>query len=70
MNKCSLVRVRLNQGGYDSKGRYFGIDRPLYHYSFEDYYQEWKEDYIRANNRGHAITILTKKFPGLKFFRY
>ena len=28
----SLVRVSINQGGYDRRGPYWGIGAPLYHY--------------------------------------
>jgi len=69
MTKCHLIRVRLNQGGYDSSGRYWGIDRPLFNYWFDDE-DVSREDYIRANNREHAITLITKIYPNLKFYRY
>lgn len=35
MSKFGLSRVRLNQGGYDSRGSYWGIGQPLYHYATE-----------------------------------
>lgn len=28
--KVSLMRVRLNSGGYDASGCYWGVDAPLY----------------------------------------
>ncbi len=55
--KVALHKVRLNQGGYTDKGRYFGIGQPLFHYSY--YLDEYEhENDIRANNREHARTIL------------
>jgi hypothetical protein len=33
MATFTLRRVRINGGGYDSSGRYWGSGQPLYHYS-------------------------------------
>lgn len=38
-------RVRLNQGGYDSRGRYWGHGPPLYRV-YDD--QGYLDEYVRA----------------------
>lgn len=46
-----VVRIRLNKGGYDSSGRYFGVGEPLYW---------WQEEFgdlaahVRAKNAAEA----------------
>lgn len=53
----SLARVRLDAGGYDRDGTYWGVDIPLYRaYSYEgdrDY-----EEYVRAFSRESAAQKL------------
>lgn len=49
--KVYLTRVRLDRGGYDSRGRYFGVGRPLY-LAYSDEY-DWSE-YVRADTREQA----------------
>lgn len=51
--KFTLVRVRLNAGGYDSMGRYFGRDIPLWHYSGEVECDRW--EWARDSN-GHMVS--------------
>jgi len=49
--KIILHRVRINQGGYDDKGRYWGAsDIPLYFYMY-DIGQVTVSDHLRASNR-------------------
>ena len=55
--KVSLRKVRLNQGGYDSKGEYFGIGMPLYVYTFEDG-TRIHERYLRAETREKAKELI------------
>lgn len=43
-------RVRLNSGGYDSGGAYWGIGAPLYYVE-----QGGRESWIRAADRAAAI---------------
>lgn len=66
--KLYLKQVRLNQGGYDSQGRYFGNGKPLYHYHSEDY---TISEHVRANNREEAKEIARKqeKHRTVSFFR-
>jgi len=62
-----LQRVRLNQGGYDDTGYYWGVDMPLY------YYAEWETGepcgHIRAYDRADAKTQIRAKYPGAQFWR-
>ena len=71
--KFFLRRVRLNQGGYDNNGQYFGVGAPpLYEYS-----SEWEAggevlyecDHLRASNREEAKKIILKDYPDAKFYR-
>lgn len=59
--KVTLQKVRLNKQGYDSRGKYFGIDKPLYLYAYWDNAHEDTiegTNWIRANNREHAKTLI------------
>lgn len=51
MGKVYVERVRLNSGGYDSSGRYFGTGAPLYSYSDDN---ANFHGYVRANSREEA----------------
>lgn len=64
--KFTLHRERLNQGGYTTGGRYFGVGQPLYFYSDDD---GLLCDYIRADDRQHAKEIIRAKYPHAKFYR-
>jgi len=44
MPKFTLTRVRLNRGGYTTKGEYFGTGAPLYAYGAE-YPDTWNADH-------------------------
>lgn len=65
--RFSLVQVRLNRGGYDESGQYYGVGQPLYRATnlLKD---ETKE--FRANSRDQAIEKMLSLFPdapGIKF---
>lgn len=63
-----LERVPLNQGGYDRRGRYWGVGAPLYRY----YDTSGALDgYVRAYNREEAKSKARYQSPGmeLKFKR-
>jgi hypothetical protein len=51
----TLLKVRLNQGGYTRVGRYFGIGLPLYYYCSSDYNTE---GYVRASDRNKAKALV------------
>jgi len=63
-DKISLTRVRLNRGGYDENGRYFGVGEPLWAY---DNRESW--GHLRASSRAQAKAKLTAKCPTAKFYR-
>jgi hypothetical protein len=62
--KVQLFRVRINSGGYDDGGAYWGIGRPLFCCRGENF-----EAYRRADDREDAKRILLAEFPDLKFYR-
>lgn len=64
--KFYLRRLRLNNGGYDSGGAYWGLGPPLYWACSED---STIDRYFRARDRNAAKTELRKEFPGAVFFR-
>ena len=56
-----LRKVRLNQGGYDSNGTYFGIGPPsLYWYSDEE---GEIDSMIRAHHREQARNMVLSIYP-------
>jgi hypothetical protein len=68
--KLHLNRIRLNQGGYDSGGAYWGIGPSLYHAwadAGED--NEALEHFFRASDREDAKAIALAKFPGATLYR-
>ncbi len=66
--RFALRRVRLNQGGYDDCGYYWGVGEPLYWYGCVVEGRE-ETDYIRALSRDHAKQIVLKMFPYARFWR-
>lgn len=65
-NRVSLTRVKLNRGGYDSRGEYFGSGAPLW--SASDDNGEFYEMF-RAVDRRTAKALLLSHFPNMKFYR-
>jgi hypothetical protein len=62
----SLRRVRLDSGGYDENGRYFGIGEPLYIYTSLDMeIRSW----VRARSRAEARAHVLAKHPHAKVRR-
>jgi hypothetical protein len=64
--KFTLQRVRLNKGGYNSRGHYYGHGQPLYWYMSED----GKYDgYVRALTRVAAKQKLRADYgPAIRFY--
>jgi hypothetical protein len=58
--KVHLERVRLDRGGYDNGGAYWGVGLPLWRV-----WNELGEAFFRAPNRDAAKA----KLPGRRFFR-
>ena len=62
--KFNLQRVRLDSGGYDSGGAYWGHGAPLW--------AAWSDatsDYFRAQDREGAKAAVRAKYPAAMFFR-
>ncbi len=60
-DKLHLNRVRLDSGGYDPGGAYWGGGTPLYRVEND----EGEQRYLRARDREAA----KKEFPKAKWFR-
>ena len=60
----SLRQVRLDRGGYDEDGRYFGQGQTLWAYDNRD---AW--GHLRAVSRDAAKRALSEKYPGARFTR-
>ena len=63
--KFYLRKVRLDRGGYDSSGFYWGAG-PLFYYESED---GTLTGYLRAIDRTDAKDCLTEKYASARFFR-
>ncbi len=66
--KLHLTRKRLNSGGYDENGRYFGRGEPLYFFNGSSP-QTSIFGHLRASSRTAAKAKLLAKCPLLKFAR-
>jgi len=65
MAKWYLRRMKLNSGGYNSSGHYYGIGAPLYKATRDD---DDEVVLIRARTRRLAIIELKARFPNAKLF--
>ena len=63
--KTYLKRVRIDSGGYDSGGAYWGLGQPL----FEAFNDEGFCEYLRARSREEAKGKLLADHPDMRFFR-
>ena len=63
--KLVLRKVRLNQGGYDSNGTYFGCGEPLYWYADSD---GTIDAMTRADNRTDAKRVIRGNYPNARFY--
>lgn len=64
--RLTLRRTRLNNGGYDRNGTYFGTGDPLYWYADDD---GEIDGMIRAKNRADARTAVLALYPNAKVKR-
>lgn len=64
--RLTLRRVRLDQGGYDSNGTYFGLGAPLYWYASDD---GSIDDMLRAGTRESAKKQILDRYPNARFYR-
>lgn len=62
--RLHLVRVRLDSGGYDQGGAYWGHGQPLY-----CAYSDETEYYTRADCRADAVNWVRERLPQAKFYR-
>lgn len=67
--KFRLTRLRLNNGGYDSSGSYWGVGQPLYYYEDYDTNEDGEDGHLRADDREHAKARLKCKYPNCTFYR-
>ena len=66
--KLTLQRIRLDSGGYDSNGTYFGFGAPLYWYA-ADSDDTVIDGMIRAKDRNAAKALILQEYPDVKFYR-
>lgn len=64
--RLTLRRIRLDQGGYDPNGTYFGLGPPLYWYASDD---GSIDDMLRAGTRESAKKQILAIYPNAKFYR-
>ena len=70
--RFTLRRVRINSGGYDSGGAYWGLGEPLFWWSVtitEDEARDECSGFLRAHNRIAAKAAITTIHPKARFLR-
>jgi len=65
-DKLHLRRVRLDSGGYDLNGTYFGHGQPLYWCASADGSVDFM---LRAHSRDEAKAAVRERYPHAHFFR-
>jgi hypothetical protein len=71
-SRFTLRRVRLDNGGYDSGGAYWGLGQPLYWWSVEITEGDSCDEcsgFMRASNRNAAKASIVALHPKARFFR-
>lgn len=68
---CRLYvgRVRLDRGGYDSGGAYWGLGEPLWYIQGFDEFEGMKtaiEDFARFQTKAEAIAFWRKQWPNAR----
>ncbi len=63
--KVTLQRIRLDTGGYDPQGAYWGIGQPLYWAATDD---GKLDSTFRARDRAEAKEHVRTIIPGAKFY--
>lgn len=66
-----LQRVRLDAGGYDSGGAYWGVGAPLYRFEAGEGPNEltdWPAGFLRARTRADAKRQLRETYPAARFY--
>jgi len=67
--KTYLAKERLNSGGYNARGRYFGVVRGASVYRY-DINGVWQSGYVQARSRAEAKETLRELYPQLKLRFY
>lgn len=75
--KFSLREVRLDTGGYDNGGAYWGRSNSRLYLAEADYYYkeedscvaEFPKIFFRAENRKEAKKSLQNSYPNCRFYR-
>jgi len=68
--KFYLYKVRLNQGGYDSTGKYFGTGMPLYYFEpVDENPSHGNSGYLRAYDREQAKNKIATSIPDATFYK-
>ncbi len=67
-HKFSIQLIRLDNGGYDSGGAYWGIGQQLY-WAYADNMPNRVEMFFRSPDRDTAKAYLRDKYPNAKFYR-
>lgn len=68
----TLRRIRLDSGGYDSGGAYWGFGAPLYWWAVEIVEGDTRDQcsgYLRAANRLAAKNAIRSAQPAARFYR-
>jgi len=68
LSKFTLQRVRIDSGGYDQGGAYWGLGAPLYH-AYAETGGNDVDMFFRAHSREEAKAIVRKTYPSAKFLR-
>lgn len=61
-----LRKIRIDSGGYDPNGTYFGFGNPLYWYADTD---SNVDAVLRADSREGAKQQIRERYPRAQFFR-
>ena len=67
MIKLYLQKLRINKGGYDDHGVYYGVGRPVYTYYSDN---EPITGEVRAIDREDAKCLIEEKYPNKEFSFY
>lgn len=70
--RFTLRRIRLNNGGYDSGGAYWGLGEPLFWWAIElreDGSRDECSGFLRAQSREGAKQLITSIHRHARFFR-
>jgi hypothetical protein len=59
VGKVTLFRVRINSGGYDDGGAYWGVGKPLYCATDDDQYRRFTRAWTRSE-AAELLNLLTR----------